>query len=133
MSDTVEERPPKVHYIGAPEFFNLNMACIPISEAFGFGCYLVGSSLKRLDHRDVDIRCILADEEFDRMFPGAKGSGDWTHGGWSILCSAVSEWLKSRTGLRIDFQFQKQTDANKLFSSKDGHHRNALGFFVKKQ
>jgi hypothetical protein len=35
--------------------------------------------------------------------------------------------LSSRTGLPIDFQFQRQTNANEEFSSKNGHPRSAVG------
>ena len=59
----------RANWLPAPAFFNLNQACRVLTEAFGHHVYLVGSSLARRDHRDVDVRCILPDEEFDRLFP----------------------------------------------------------------
>lgn len=45
---------------------------------------------------------------------------------WALFSGAISEWLKSRTGLPIDFQFQRQSDANRDYP--DGE-RQAM-FFV---
>jgi hypothetical protein len=111
-------------YIGVPAFYNLNLACTAIHAAFGTPPYLVGSSLERRDYRDVDIRVILPDDEFDRMFPGFKRPQ--TCALWSLMCCAISEWLAARTGLPIDFQVQKMSEANAEF---DGP-RNALGLFT---
>ncbi len=127
--------PLRAHYIGAPEFFELNQACRTITEAYGWHVYLVGSSLRTRDHRDVDVRCILDDADFDQMFPVSAGdegeAGAWFRDArWSLLCCSISQWLASRTALKIDFQFQRQTQANALYSQKDGHHRNALGIFL---
>lgn len=122
----------RAHFIGAPEFFNLNQACRAIVDAFDWNVYLVGSSMKKRDFRDVDIRCILDDDEFDKLFPGV-GNNTWTDAKWSLLCSSISAWLKNQTNLPIDFQFQRRTNANAEYSSKDGHLRNALGVFLKKE
>lgn len=126
--------PTRAHYIGAPEFFELNQACRSISDAFGWSVYLVGSSLRTRDHRDVDVRCILPDDEFDVIFPASAGqeAGSWLHDArWSLLSSAIAMWLSRHSGgLKIDFQFQRRTQANALYSQKNGHHRNALGIFL---
>src|SRR4051812_11848261 len=62
----------KANYVGAPAIFALEQACGDLCEAFGgFGCYLVGSALERADWRDVDVRCILADSDFAKLFPEA--------------------------------------------------------------
>jgi hypothetical protein len=114
----------RANYIGVPAMFNLNQCCRPLVDAYGANLYLVGSSLERRDFRDVDIRCILDDDEFDRMFPGIARSYQ-LHPLWSVTCSAISEWLGSRTGLPIDFQIQKRTDANTEFEGK----RQAIGLF----
>jgi hypothetical protein len=117
------------HYLGAPEFYALDEACRTIHDAFTpVGIFLVGSSLTRRDYHDVDVRCILDDEEFARMFPGASTSGgDWMkHARWAFLSSLISSWLAARTGLKIDFQFQSVSGANSAF---DGP-RNALGVGV---
>lgn len=109
-------------YLGVPEVYNLNAACILINQAFdSFGCYLVGSSLEAKDYRDVDIRMILDDQEYAKLFPGPLDS--IYNGRLALMNASVSEWLKARTGLPIDFQFQQRTDANENHKSQ----RNAMG------
>jgi hypothetical protein len=62
----------KANYVGAPAIFALEQACAEINAAFEtFGVYLVGSALDRPDWRDVDLRCIMIDEQFARLFPNA--------------------------------------------------------------
>lgn len=104
----------RASYLTVGEQFNLKMACRAI-ETLGYGIFHVGSSLDRQDYRDVDLRCILSDTQFDAMFEGNKRR-------LSLFNTALSEWLAARTGLPIDFQFQRQTEANQKF---DGH-RNAI-------
>ena len=118
------------NYIGMTGFYNLNMACRILTEAFGFGwgVFLVGSSLKKRDFRDVDIRCILPDEEYQRLFPGLKGNPQ-TNPLWCLICTSISEWLAARTGLPIDFQIQMASEANAAFPAKE-HPRNAIGLFL---
>lgn len=119
----------RANYIGAPEFFELNQACRTITEAYGCCVYLVGSALERRDFRDVDVRCILDDAVFDREFPGhADGQGAYyLDAKWSLQCSAISLWLARHSGLKIDFQFQRQTQANAEYP-KGG--RCAIGIFL---
>jgi hypothetical protein len=120
----------RANYIGAPEFFLLNQACRLVEEAFAFGVgvYLVGSSLVRRDYRDVDVRCILPDEEFRRLFPGENGSSPWRHPLWSLVCSSISLHLSRASGLPVDFQFQSMTEANTQYP-KPEHARCAIGLF----
>jgi len=122
-------------YIGAPACFALEEALRHVAEAFGAfgadddvfgGIYIVGSVLQRPDWRDVDVRFIMGDEAFARLFPNA---GDyWEHDArWLLLTVAISERLARQTGLPIDFQFQPQSHANK-------HHRgprSAVGMRIK--
>lgn len=122
----------RANYIGVPQFFNLNQACRVITEAFGFCVYLVGSSLRTKDYRDVDVRCILADEEFDRLFPNCVGDPKLPmhlDARWSIICSSISLYLSQHSGLPIDFQIQRQTQAN----AEHKGPRNALGLFVRRE
>lgn len=127
---TERPSPKRAHYIGAPEFFLLNQACVLVEQAFGFGLgtYLVGSSLVRRDFRDVDLRCILLDEDFARLFPGVNGGSSWRHPLWSLVCSSISLHLSRASGLPIDFQIQAQTEANRDYPSPE-HSRNAVGLF----
>lgn len=108
-------------------FHNLNLACRLLVDAFGFGIYLVGSSQERRDYRDVDVRCMLPDDEFDRMFPGAVGMGNGTGRIDARLLAtnlAFSAYLSQQSGLPVDFQFQRTTEANASFG---GRPRNPLG------
>lgn len=117
---------PRPHYLPAPHFFQLNHACTLIERAFdSVGCYLVGSALRMRDYRDVDVRLILADAEYDRLFRDRDGDG-WLNPFWSLQCMAISLWLRQQTDLPVDFQIQRMTDANERYSGK----RNALGIFL---
>jgi hypothetical protein len=102
----------KASYVGAPAIFILKQACQDLSRAFNsYGIYLVGSSLERPDWRDVDVRCILSDEAFTKLFPDA-GDGWECNPRWLWINISISERLARMTGLPIDFQFQPQTHAN---------------------
>jgi hypothetical protein len=126
----VDKRQPRVNFLGAPEFYNLNAACLLVTEAFrgiSFGTFHVGSSITRRDYRDVDVRCIMRDDEFERMFAAKRGG--WSNALWSLMCVAISAWLKERTGLPIDFQIQSQTEANGDYPNGE---RNALGLYIQR-
>lgn len=105
----------KVSYLSTAQLATLNAACLPIKEALG-GVYLVGSATEKADYRDVDVRCIAEDETFDAIFGGRMMF-------WCLFCWAVSEWLSGTTGLPVDFQVQRQTEANE----KHEGQRHALG------
>ena len=119
----------RAHYIGAPQFFDLNNACRVVVDAFGWDLYLVGSALEKRDYRDVDLRLILDDTEFDALFPGLAGRAGAASrdAKFSLLCSAISLYLSRHSGLPVDFQFQRRTDANAEFADRP---RNAVGVFV---
>lgn len=118
----------RANYIGAPQFFNLNQACTIINRALdGFGCYLVGSSLERRDYRDVDVRFIMGDAEYDRLFRCVRSDdGGWLNPLWSLMCQSISLWLSQQSGLPVDFQIQRQTQAN----AEHKGTRSALGIFL---
>lgn len=97
-------------YLTVSQQYNLNIACRPV-VMLGYGTFHVGSSLTRADYHDVDLRCMLPDEEFDRMFGGDGGDAFA-----KFLNVAISDWIAARSGLPIDFQFQRATDANKEFA-----------------
>jgi hypothetical protein len=104
----------KACHVGAPAIFALQTECREIARAFDtFGIYLVGSALERADWRDVDVRMIMDDADFDALFPDATDGGWEFDPRWSLLTVAISAHLSARTGLPIDFQIQRQTHANK--------------------
>jgi hypothetical protein len=125
MSET-EKVKFRAHYLGQNDFYNLNAACKTVLSAFHFswGVFLVGSCLRTKDFRDVDVRAIVPDAEFDRLFPDYKPDRCGTF--WNFICTTISEWLRARTGLPVDFQVQRATDANKEFPNKE-HRRNGMG------
>lgn len=110
-------------YLPRETLFGLHHACAHIERAYGgYGCYLVGSVLSRHDYRDVDVRCILSDDEFEALFPK---DADGLRPRWMLMSMALSAWLRYLTDLPIDFQFQKQTVANE----KHKGPRSSLGHF----
>lgn len=106
-----------VSYLSTAQFALLNDACIPVAEAFDSSPYLVGSCTQRPDYRDVDLRLILADEDFDHWFDGRVML-------WSLVCRTIGEHLAKVTGLPIDFQIQRMTEANEKHPTT---RRNPMG------
>lgn len=109
---------PRKSYLSTAEFARLNDACVPVTAAFGSPPYLVGSATENPGYRDVDLRVILTDEEFDRIFGGQVLL-------WSLVCLAIGHYLRDVTGLPIDFQVQRMTEANEKHPTT---HRNPMGF-----
>jgi len=102
----------KANHVGAPAIFALTRECQHINDAFGdFGCYLVGSAIDHADWRDVDIRFIMNDAAFAKLFPDAGQHWEFDPR-WLLLTVSISEHLSKQTGLPVDFQIQPQTHAN---------------------
>lgn len=100
-------------YVGSPALFLLSQACMVISHGLGVP-YLVGSATRTRDFRDVDLRVIMPDDEFDQRFPGASPA-PMQDPLWSLLCSSVSVWLSQASGLPVDFQVQRMSTANERY------------------
>lgn len=109
----------RTSYLTVPQQHRLNDACLGLVRAFkGNHPYHVGSSAMGGHEKfhDVDVRMMLDDKEFKRMFRRRS---------WLLLAnSAISHQLELATGLPIDFQFQDTTQANEEFGGK---FRNPLG------
>lgn len=99
------------------QMFLLDEACKPIRRAFANPPYLVGTAFTQRDYRDVDVRLILDDEVYDLLAVAVEP------GLIPFLSIAIGEYLASRTDLPIDFQIQRQTEANAEHSGL----RNPLG------
>lgn len=96
-------------YITRSQLWALDEACKPLRATFpDYGPYLVGSATERPTFRDVDVRLILSDEQYDRLSDNE----------WGLLGFITSRHLAATTGLPIDFQFQRQTDANAAYGHK---------------
>lgn len=98
------------------DFDRLEDWCRMVRVIFGPPPYLVGSVRERPDFRDVDVRMILPDEVFDARFRGRPEAV-------RFLNRALSVWGQRETGMPIDFQVQRQTEANAQFPKP----RNAMG------
>lgn len=101
------------------EMYHLDHACQLVTKAFGGKCpYLVGSAGVGNDgsaYRDVDVRLMLDDDEFAATCP--------TRERWELLCLTISTYLRDRTGLPVDFQIQRTSEALERFPGS----RNPLG------
>ncbi len=100
-----KEEKQRCNYLTVQQFYNLNHACRILTEIFGYSTFHVGSSITSKNWRDVDLRCILKDSRYMKYF------------GKNVqlvmfLNHCISEWLSTRTGLPIDFQFQNMTSAS---------------------
>jgi hypothetical protein len=83
----------------------LELACRPVWDGFDGGTYLVGTAQNGGPYRDVDVRTILADDEFDAIFAGRPAL-------WGLVCFTVGTYLAQATGMPIDYQVQRQSEAN---------------------
>lgn len=118
---TSKSRMRAASYLSPPDFQRLDLACYAIYRAYG-AAYLVGSVLTRKSFRDIDLRCILSDDEYDRMFPPDDRDSPRK---LCLLNIALSRMIADQAQVPwpIDFQFQRMTDANAEF---DGM-RNPMG------
>lgn len=97
-----------------------NAVRVAIPEAWAASTYLVGSadtSTTPGGYRDVDVRTILDDDLFDQLFPSLDI--------WECWCFLASDWMTRMTGLPVDYQVQRRTEANALHPSPAT--RNPLG------
>jgi hypothetical protein len=109
-----------VSTLSPPVLHRLDQACKPLVEVFGPVVYLVGSVQERkaVAGSDVDVRLILPDKKYDRlMFDRPKGFA-------TLLDFALGAYLREVTGLPVDFQIQRQTEAN---ARHQGTGRNPIG------
>lgn len=95
----------KWNWIGGPPSRRLDHACDIVRRAFGDVPYHVGSAMTHENWRDIDVRVIMDDERFDMLF----GRGSTLTPFWSLLCTAISEYLSRLTELPIDFQVQRHS------------------------
>ena len=104
-------------YISVEELWRLSNAVRPVEEALGNTVWIVGSVLTKENYRDVDLRVILDDDEYNRLFMPNYKDVDGTVVGLTdqfrmLIQTAISAMLRQTTNLPIDFQIQSQTEAN---------------------
>jgi hypothetical protein len=100
---------------GMPQGIWLAKFGVIIRDYFGHVPYHVGSSLDRKDWRDVDVRLILPDDEFEQRF--GKGS-TYVNKKLAAITLAFCALGKQMTGLPIDFQIQPESHANEAYPFK---------------
>lgn len=128
----------KASYVGAPAIFALERECQLLWAAFCdpddsySGIYLVGSALEKPEWRDVDVRLMMGDEFFARLFPDALlHSAAWEKDPrWLVMTTSIASHLRAATGLPVDFQFQPTKFANERHG---GRPRLSLGAISKPQ
>ena len=116
----------RADYLPPQSLFGLHHAAHEVMKSYdSLGVYLVGSCLRGKNYRDVDVRCIMRDADFEAAFPKDENGH---RPRWMLTCLSISAWFRQVTGLPVDFQFQKQTLANERYPSRQ-HPRNGLGFY----
>ena len=106
-----------------------------ISARFGHPVFLVGSAIEKgVNARDVDVVCIVPDEEFIKCYGPLKGSyaltSEWgakTRTLWAEVgkLSAVGRRL---TGLPIDFKVQSMAEVYELFRDRPAVRLDTLPY-----
>lgn len=111
--------------VGMPQGIWLREYGEYVRAAFGEMPYHVGSSLRLKDGwRDVDVRVLLPDEEWEHQQLGDPANPQW-NAKWTAITLAWSAFGRQMTGLPIDFQLQQRTQANGEFGRPE-HQRSAL-------
>lgn len=102
--------------VGMPAAIKLTKFGCIIRDYFGDWPYQVGSSLETKAWRDVDVRLILDDAEFEQQF--GKISNAEVNAKLAAVTLAFAALGKEMTGLPIDFQIQPQSHANKVYGDR---------------
>lgn len=103
-------RTPKVlNGVGMPYALHLDEWGYLLNLAFGERPYLVGTAAVGKQWRDVDVRMIFDDEQWDRWI-GRHEKDKSMIPAWFVLVAAISTWGREFTGLPIDFQFQLRSE-----------------------
>lgn len=109
--------------VGMPAYLYLQEFGSQVWSAFGSCPYIVGSCLYKKVWRDVDVRMILDDEDFEKW---GFGQPDQENGKRTAFEMAFAELGRRMTWLPIDFQIQQQTACNKKFNGP----RSAIGIIA---
>ena len=108
------DKPFPINGVGMPAALYLCQFGQWIYDAFGETAFHCGSSAESKTWRDVDVRVMFDDEVFDAMFPGYTGAHQ-SDPKWALICAAISELGRKMTGLPVDFQIQRASDANERY------------------
>lgn len=104
-------------YLLLTDFERLEEWCRNVRIVFdGNHPYMVGSVHDSPDFRDVDLRLMVEDAVYDVVYADPVKV--------RLVNRAISTWGQRETGLPIDFQVQRMTEANEAYG-KD--YRNPMG------
>jgi ribonucleotide monophosphatase NagD (HAD superfamily) len=80
-----------------------------VAARYGGKVYLVGSALSKKNPRDYDVRVVIEDDDFRRLF----GWNDEKAADWAARYDQLknSRQFSMEMALNIDFQVQKKSDA----------------------
>lgn len=106
----------------------LNQFGKTVYDAFGHVPYLVGSAAIGKNWRDVDVRIMMPDEEFWKLFPN-RTQPMTLDKKWVAICMAFSELGRRMTELPIDFQIQSDVHGNGTYPMKE-HPRHSLILYL---
>ena len=106
--DTLNDTPMK--RIGPHDHLKLQLFGELVEEAWGAFGYLVGSSQRGEEWRDIDVRVMLPLHQWLRLFHPAEVEKRHQHPGWRAHMLAWSTLGQSLTGLPIDFQVEPNND-----------------------
>lgn len=113
--------------VGMPAALKLDEFGAHVDSVFGWNPMHVGSSLKnKRDWRDVDVRLILPDDEYEAWGFGDPRYPEFNEK-WVAMVLAFSALGREMTGLPIDFQIQQMTRANNMYADRAEYPRAALG------
>lgn len=126
MTDKTEGGKHYATFLDVTSFIELRFAAAIVKGIFdeSFGIFLVGSALKRKDWRDVDVRQIISDAEFERRF-GEFVEPYENNKFLRAFNLGISGWMRAASHLPIDYQVQPITKANELYPNEP---RNGLGY-----
>ena len=109
---------------GMPGLLLLHQFGAVVFEAFETYPWLVGSALTARTPHDIDVRLVLTGKDYERWCGGYGEAHPGTP--WASLSLAYSALARQTTGLPVDFQIQRMTDANREHSDDE---RQPLGMF----
>lgn len=116
---TDQPKPPLIG-VGMPAWLYLVRFGELVNDAFGDYPFLVGSAAVGKQWRDVDVRLVLADEDYERII-GRVDIDERDNPRCDAFGLAFSELGRKMTGLPIDFQIQRRSSANRMFPSRPRH------------
>ena len=112
----------RTNFVRVPNLFILEKECYLLRQAMGAMCYLVGSALTTDNYNDVDIRMIMSDEAYEKLFGDSTCEQSLF---WNVLCTLISRDLSEKSHEKVDFQIQSMEHANK----RHAYSRQPMGMY----